>query len=553
MTAASRAARISAVAALLLAAVWMFWPVQLGGGTVYVTTHGISMEPRFHTGDLAILRPQAQYRVGDVVAYRSVTLRTTVMHRIVAMDGDRFVIEGDNNSWHDPDQPSSDLVYGKLWLRIPQGGKALGLLHSPGPLAAAGLAGTAVLGVARTPTRRRGRSGRRAPQPRSRGFSLPIRARARQAALGAGAVAALAAAGGGALLLLPATQTDAHTLPVTQQGAFSYAGTAIPGTTYPSGVITTGDPVYTKLANAIAVTFRDTVTGADPVGLGGTLRLKVSIATGDGWTAALGSGPTVAFRGGAATTSVNIYPASAADVLDRHFAEVGGAAGGATLTVTPTVALTGTAGGRPFTAASPTPLAFSLDSTALRTTATGKALAPTTTTPVTVERSAPRTLTVLQTTVPIGIVTLAAAAVLALALSVLAVAGWIGRSPRGAAGDGAVDEFLLKHAARILPVTGFTAGSSVIDVSDAGSLHRVAERLDGLLLHQAGPDGHTFAVQDADTTYRYVLPKVPVPVPVPAAVPVAVAEPVPVRREASLTETAPIRLTTTEMLFGRLA
>ncbi|HEV7189192.1 MAG TPA: signal peptidase I [Blastococcus sp.] len=547
---AAKAARISALAALLLAAVWLFWPSGLGGGTVYVATHGISMQPRFHTGDLAILRPAAQYRVGDVVAYRSVTLKTTVMHRIVAMDGDRFVIQGDNNSWLDPDHPGSDLVLGKLWLRIPQGGKALAALHSPGPLAGVAMAGTAFLGATRTAPRRR-RRGARPRTARWGGFPVPVRARARQAALGAAVVAAVAAAGGGALLLLPVTQTETHTLPVTQQGRFSYAGTAIPGTTYPTGRITTGDAVYTKLSNAIAVTFADTVRGADPVGLNGTLRLKVSLAAGDGWTSALGSGPAVAFRAGSATTTVTVYPADAVGVLNRHYAEVGASGGSATLTVTPTVAVTGTAGGRPFAAGAPAGLAFSLDSTALRMTSTGTPLTPTTTTPVVVERTAPRAFTVLNIAVPIGIAKIAAAAVLVLALLVLAGAAWIARPPRGAGSDDAVDQFLMKHAARILPVTGFTPGSSVIDVSDAGSLHKVAERLDGLLLHQAGPDGHTFAVQDADTTYRYVLPKVPVPGPVPVTV--ATAEPIPAPREVSLTETAPIRLTTTEMLFGRLA
>ena len=545
---ASRAVRISALAALVLAAVWMFWPLQLGGGTVYVTTHGISMQPRFHTGDLAILRPAAQYRVGDVIAYRSVTLETTVMHRIVANDGDRFVIQGDNNSWLDPDRPSSDLVLGKLWLRIPRGGAALAALHSPGPLAGVAMAGSVFLGATRTAPRRR--RGARPRPARPRGFSVPVRARARQAAVGAAAAAAIAAAGGGVLLLLPATQTEARTLQVTQDGRFSYAGTAIPGTTYPTGRITTGDPVYTKLSTAIAVSFTDIVRGADPGGLRGTLRLKTSLTTADGWTTVLGSGPTVAFRAGSATTTVVVYPADAADMLSRHFAEVGGGGGSATLTVTPAVAMTGTAGGHPFAAASPAGLAFSLDATALRVATAATALAPTTATPVTVEGTRPRALTVGTIAVPIGTAKIAAAAVLVLALLVLAVAAWIGRPPRGAGGDDAVDQFVMKHAARILPVTGFTPGSSVIDVSDAGSLHRVAERLDGLLLHQAGPDGHTFAVQDADTTYRYVLPKVPVPGPVPV---IAAAEPVPAPREAAFTETAPIRLTPTEMLFGRPA
>jgi hypothetical protein len=52
----------------------------------------------------------------------------------------------------------------------------------------------------------------------------------------------------------------------------------------------------------------------------------------------------------------------------------------------------------------------------------------------------------------------------------------------------------------------FTPGQTVVDVSDAESLHRVAERLDGLVLHHAGPDGQVLAVQDSDTTYRYVFP-----------------------------------------------
>src|SRR3954451_4737072 len=154
MTAAPRAARISALVALVLAAAWLFWPLGLGGGTVYVTTHGVSMEPRFHTRDLAILRSADHYTVGDVVAYRSATLKTTVMHRIVSVTGDRFVIQGDNNDWLDPDQPSSDLVLGKLWLRVPQGGKALAAATSPAGIVVIGLGCLALAGVARRPRSR---------------------------------------------------------------------------------------------------------------------------------------------------------------------------------------------------------------------------------------------------------------------------------------------------------------------------------------------------------------------------------------------------------------
>ena len=71
MRTAARTTRLSALVALLLAAAWLFLPSALGGGTTYVSTHGISMQPRFSTGDLAVLRPADSYDVGDVIAYLS--------------------------------------------------------------------------------------------------------------------------------------------------------------------------------------------------------------------------------------------------------------------------------------------------------------------------------------------------------------------------------------------------------------------------------------------------------------------------------------------------
>src|SRR5438309_7768906 len=81
------------------AAWWYFAPTQLGGSTRYVETGGVSMEPRFHTGDLAVVRPADRYTVGEVVAYRSTLLHVTVLHRILARHGDRYVFKGDHNNF----------------------------------------------------------------------------------------------------------------------------------------------------------------------------------------------------------------------------------------------------------------------------------------------------------------------------------------------------------------------------------------------------------------------------------------------------------------------
>jgi signal peptidase I len=501
MTAASRAVSTSAVAALVLAAVWLFWPMTLGGGTTYVITHGISMEPRFHTGDLAILRSAGDYSVGDVVAYRSESLDTVVMHRIASLDGDRFVIQGDNNDWLDEDRPSKDEILGSLFIRIPQGGKALDALSSPVALAVIASAALALAGAARGP---RGRHKHRPSTRRaSSAFSMPIRARARQVALVSGAVALLAAVGGGVLLALPSTQTGTRTVQVTQQGQFSYTGAAETGTTYPSGVITTGDPVYTKLTDGLTVTFQDTVSGPGLESVTGTAWLDLSVSTPDGWSAALGRGATASVANGTVTVSAEVDPARAAAFLTRHYTEIGASSGGASLNVTPTVQMTGTLAGQTF-ATDPMPaLTFAIDATALRVGGDPTAaLAPTAQTAVVVDEVVSRTFPVLGVSIPIDLARIAAGVVLVLALVCLAAGAWIGRPRRGDVADG----FLVRHAARILPVVAFTPGQTVVDVSDAESLHMVAERLDGLVLHHAGPTGQVLAVQDSDVTYRYVFP-----------------------------------------------
>ena len=115
-----RACLVSATLVVLAVAAWLLVaPTQIGGETSYVTTSGISMAPRFHSGDLGVVRPAADYRVGDVIAYRSDKLHVVVLHRIIAIKGGRFVTKGDNNDFVDPDHPTRADVVGKLAFRVP--------------------------------------------------------------------------------------------------------------------------------------------------------------------------------------------------------------------------------------------------------------------------------------------------------------------------------------------------------------------------------------------------------------------------------------------------
>jgi signal peptidase I len=533
MDAATRAASISAVIALVLAAAWFFWPAHLGGGTTYVTTHGGSMEPGFSTGDLAVLRAAGSYSVGDVVAYRSESLDTVVMHRIVSGDDAGFVTQGDNNDWLDEDRPADDEILGSLLARIPQGGKVLDALRSPGVLAGVAVAVLSGLGAARRPrARHKLRSGRPSPT-----FSMSARSRARQVAVGSAAVVLLAAAGCCVLLALPTTQTQTRTIEVVQQGEFSYTGRAEPGTTYPSGAIATGDTVWTRLVSGLTVSFTSTVTGPDPADVAGHVRLDVVLTAPDGWSAVLGSGPVAPLENGTATASVPVDPAAAADLLSRHYEEVGAQGAVATLTVTPVADVTGTVEGRRFSAGSPAGLAFTLDSTSLRPPADPvKTLAPRAQTSVQIDEAVPRSFPVLGVSVPMDDARALAGSTLLAALVTFGASVWISRTGRG----DVADQFLVRHADRILPVATFTPGPAVVDVSDAASLHRVAERFDTVVLHHTGPDGDTFAVRDLDMTYRLVVPGPPgrrrgkPAVPAPASAPTDIGAALPVGVPESL-------------------
>jgi hypothetical protein len=211
------------------------------------------------------------------------------------------------------------------------------------------------------------------------------------------------------------------------------------------------------------------------------------------------------------------------DVVKRHSSEVGAPGGGATLTVTPKITLGGGVQGHPFAASSPAGVSFALSASTLQPAGSGTAaFTPKVSTAVPTTTFVPRSFQLLSVTVPIGVARVLAGVVLVLALVVLAVAAWIGRRRS----RDAVEDILLRSAARILPVTQFTPGASVVDVSDAAALRRVAERLDSLVLHQIGEDGHTFAVQDVETTYRFVLPTTTKPQPQPP-VPGPITRPLP--------------------------
>lgn len=122
--------------AALLPLGFLFWPQTLGGKASYVKVDGHSMDPTYHMGDLAIVRKQSSYNVGDPVAYRipkgEFGAGAMVIHRLIGGDGVHgFVTKGDNRNIADEWHPRTADVVGRVVYDVPAMGNKLGELTRP--------------------------------------------------------------------------------------------------------------------------------------------------------------------------------------------------------------------------------------------------------------------------------------------------------------------------------------------------------------------------------------------------------------------------------------
>ena len=435
MTTALRTARLVGLV-LLAAAGWLLWPATVGVHHL----RGDARDQHCSRASPPVTWPcSGQRATGSATSSPTAdpTLGTTVMHRIVAVDGEAFVTQGDNNPGRTPTTPPPPNIKGRLWLRVPQGGAAL-QLRSPGrwrcsawpgpPSSGCSAPAAAATGVVAgaphplvAPPHCPPPASARRPGPRPPGRARLRRRRAARRRRR------------GLLLALPATQTDTRTVVVAQQVHWDWSGTAVAGATYPTGHVTTGDAVYTRLAGPVTVSLSDTVGGTGLTALTGTVRLVLGVQSADGWRADVVTGAPAAPAGGKLTASVVLDTTAAAELVHRHLAEVGGSAGGATLTVTPQVALTGTVGGRPFTAGTVPALTFTMDGTALRAGGGPSALSATVPTAVTADVVGPRTVEAGPVWVPLdtaGIAVGVLAVVAVVAAGACALAGRPGPAGR---------------------------------------------------------------------------------------------------------------------------
>ena len=526
----------TALGLIVMGCLWFYFaPIPLGGSTSYVVTHGISMEPRFHTGDLAIVRGEPSYHVGEIVAYHNKMLHTVVLHRIVGREGGRYIFKGDNNNFIDPERPRASQLIGALWIHIAGGGKRLQSLKSPlraGLLVALGMLLLSGGVFARRQRRRRRdrRAGVAVPRaPRS----LPLGAPEPAVAILAIGVVVLLPFLVLALLAFSRAPSTRHSIqiPYTQSGTLSYSAETSPNPAYPDGVAKTGEPLFTKLVNDVNLRFDYAFATKAKHSLTGKGSFLLLVTANDGWHRTLPLGSPIYFTGAHATITGTLS-LSSLFALTRSIQAATRVEGSYEFAVVPSVVTSGNVDGLPLHASFSPAIPFSIESNEINlqdrsgafsnqsalVASAGKRsaaatlppeLTPNTSGATTGEQSTPLTLALgpwhLSVSAArtlalsaIGIILAALIAILALLRPLLALV----RPLRDESAN-----IRARYGRMIVPVAHVPPlpGDPVIDVSDMESLVKIAEHYDRSILYEATRDGDAYWVTDESGQFRYTV------------------------------------------------
>ncbi len=508
-----------ALLALVLSSLWfVFAPASVGGSSSWVVTDGISMEPRFHAGDLVLVRAQSSYRVGEIVAYHSNAFHTVVLHRIVGRAGGRFIFKGDNNNFVDFEHPERSQLIGALWLHLPGLGGRLESIHSPlliGALFA--LATLLFAGAAFTSRRRRRRRERRAEGPaRQNAPGWSDQSRTPQPAILIGGLLALMPFA--ALAVLAFTRPTEALLrteaPYEQRMTLSYDAPARPGPVYPANTAHTGDPLFTHVVNRVRLDFAYHFASREAHRLSGRIAIAATVQSSAGWRKVIALGSPVSFRGdsGFASTTVEL---DALLALVRTVETSTGVRSTYTLTLTPTVSASGTIGGLPLQGAFAPSIGFSLNPLELQPLVAGAGATSGGRVPISAfTRSASgitsglrarrMQLSVGAIHISVGAARDAALGAIALLVCLMGALATLARPRRR-------DESSMiraRYGGLIIPVERVwqLPGVAVIDVADIEALVRIADHYDRSILHELTDYGEAFWVTDESGQFRYWIP-----------------------------------------------
>lgn len=108
--------------ALVLAFLFMLRPPALGGTASYITVEQSGLEPLLFVGDLAIVKQDASYEPGQLIAVE--TQQGPYFGRILGQEAEIFQVRLFAGA--DPIAVSQEYILGRMWFNIGAFGRRIG-------------------------------------------------------------------------------------------------------------------------------------------------------------------------------------------------------------------------------------------------------------------------------------------------------------------------------------------------------------------------------------------------------------------------------------------
>jgi len=482
----------------LMALGWILLaPVPLGGQATYVIISGNSMEPTFHLGDLAIIRQQATYQVGDIVTYQNAELGKNVIHRIIGVDAGHFIIKGDNNAWVDGYRPVQSEIVGKLWIYLPSVGKAIQWARLPLNLAMI----TAVLGgmlMASTFTGKPRKGKNVKNNSGSFGFF--------EVGLSVLGLLAIGFLGLGIIAFTQPLLRTTDNLQYQQAGIFFYSASGTPGV-YDSDTVHSGEPIFPKLTCLLNLGFAYELAGDQLQNVSGTQELSARVTDDQsGWQRTIQLKTQAPFNDTSFSTSATLDLCQIEALVSSVEDETGFHPGTYTLVIFPDVSTTGVFAGQAFHDTFEPHLIFKFDKVHFYLSADPSQVDPLHfSKPGATSTGATQDNTLSLLGLSPRIIDLRILSALGLCISI--AAGLLFAMTVYNTGTRSQDRLIrMKYGSLLVDVydRGLENLAPMIDVAGIDDLAKIAERQNAMILHLERDLIHFYFVQSNGATYRYV-------------------------------------------------
>ena len=126
------ASNILTVIVVIIALFLVITIFPITGNYKVLTVLSGSMEPAIHTGSVVIVKPVAEYKVGDIITFGEISkTKTPTTHRIFEIKDNKFITKGDANNAPDMKEILPREVIGRVLFSVPYAGYVISAAQKP--------------------------------------------------------------------------------------------------------------------------------------------------------------------------------------------------------------------------------------------------------------------------------------------------------------------------------------------------------------------------------------------------------------------------------------